>query len=201
MAGGGDGTPQSKNWKFKNSTCGGQKPLEFLIFGRWDMWVCRMCGWDTWVTKRMGQDVSLPDLADVTSGFRDLGQPWAPELYDSAVWWQSYHPRLCSSAGLCARHSSSRESPLQGRRGGHPGEGSAPGATPLPLTPVLLQPAQAPPRDVSEQEVLVNDQPTGTGAGLGLAHQRRPLGECLLPCQSRCSRMAAAEAGLRRRAR
>lgn len=89
MAGGGDGTPQSKNWKFKNSTCGGQKPLEFLIFGRWDMWVCRICGWDTWVTKRMGQDVSLPDLADVTSGFRDLGQPWAPELYDSAVWWQS----------------------------------------------------------------------------------------------------------------
>lgn len=50
------------------------------------MWVCRMCGWDTWVTKRMGQDVSVPYLADVTSGFRDLGQLWVPELYDSAVW-------------------------------------------------------------------------------------------------------------------
>lgn len=60
---------------------------------------------------------------------------------------------------------SSRNLQGRGEEGRLQGWGLGSGGRPLPLTPALPQPAQAPPRDASKQEVLVNDQPTGTGAG------------------------------------
>lgn len=73
---------------------------------------------------------------------------------------------------------------------------------PLPLTPALPQPAQAPPSDASEQEVLVIIiSPPGQVRDKA-AHIRGDRGgEGLLPGQSRCLRAAAVEAGLQRWAR
>lgn len=83
-------------------------------------------------------------------------------------------PSFRPSAGLGAPNRPFPQSPLWGRRGRLQGWGLGSWGGPLPLTRALPQAAQAPPLDAREQEVLVNDQPIGTGAGQGRAHQRRP---------------------------